>query len=208
MNDKYLFEPGDYTYDILAPGVFLYKNVFDPTNMTDLLEKESEEDWPYLMWELSPTDRGTVSSYRSSLQMELGPIMLQEVQESNRLHDLHKKWMTAFEHINKCVFQYRRHWDLDLRADEGYRVLKYPSGSQYRMHIDHHRDNGRVLSLVGWLNDDFEGGELYFDHLDLTVPCQAGSLIMFPSSYVYRHAALPIKENSLDIKYSFVTWFN
>ena len=197
----------EYEKEILAPGVVLHKNIFDPTGIIDEIEKESAQDWPYLMWEVSPTGSGIISDYRQSNQMELSPIMLDSVQEHHRLFDLHKKWLDSFEKINTCVHQYRNDYDLELQADEGYRVLKYPSGAEYKPHIDYHPENQRQLSLVGWFNDDFEGGELYFEHLDLTVPCQAGSFILFPSNYLYKHAALPIKENSYDIKYSFVTWF-
>lgn len=197
----------DFPCEELASGIFLFKNIFDPANMIDLFEKEGSNDWPYLAWELSPTGSGEVSNYRGSLQMELAPIMLQEVAENNRLHELHKLWQEAFEKINKCVYQYRRIFSLELRRDEGYRVLKYPSGAEYRPHIDYHWENERQLSLVGWFNDDFEGGELVFDNLNLTVPCQAGSLVMFPSNYVYKHHANPVAENSFGIKYSFVTWF-
>ena len=200
-------ETNEYPYENLAPGVFLYRNIFDPTGIKDMLEEESAQDWPYLMWEMSGTDQGKISNYRGSVEMHLGPIS-GEVQQTNRLYAVSEKWKTAFSHINACVHQYRQYWSLDLSSDEGYRVLKYPSGAEYRPHIDYHWENKRQLSLVGWLSDDFVGGELYFGHLDLTVPCEAGSIILFPSNYVYRHSALPVEENSPYIKYSFVTWFS
>jgi hypothetical protein len=203
MNEN-MFE---YEKEILSPGVVLYKNIFDPAGIIEEIEKESAQDWPYLMWEVSPTGYGTVSDYRQSSQMELSPIMLESVQDSHRLFDLHKQWLGSFRKINACVHAYRADFDLELREDEGYRILKYPSGAEYRPHIDFHYENERQLSLVGWLNDDFEGGELHFTHLDLTIPCQAGSFVLFPSGYLHKHAALSVKENSNNIKYSFVTWF-
>jgi predicted 2-oxoglutarate/Fe(II)-dependent dioxygenase YbiX len=55
---------------------------------------------------------------------------------------------------------------------------------------------------VGYLNDDYEGGELFFDKLNLKIKPQAGDLYLFPSSYIYSHAAMPVTDGT---KYSIVT---
>ena len=55
---------------------------------------------------------------------------------------------------------------------------------------------------MGYLNDDYEGGELHFDKLGLTIKPKAGDLYLFPSSYVYSHAAMPVTSGT---KYSVVT---
>lgn len=192
---------------ILTPGIVVYNDVFDPKNLIDLLEEESALSWPYLTWEYSGTDSGTISSYRTSYQMEMQPIMSDGVSEDNRLYEASKIWMSAFREIDKCVFNYREQYNLSLEADEGYRILKYPSGAEYQSHADAGIGSFRQLSIVGWLNDDYEGGELEFDYFGIKLKPKAGSLVLFPSNYLYRHTAYAVKEDSTDIKYVFVSWF-
>jgi predicted 2-oxoglutarate/Fe(II)-dependent dioxygenase YbiX len=56
-----------------------------------------------------------------------------------------------------------------------------------------------------YLNSDYEGGELYFPHFDYTYVPQYGDIVLFPSSYLFAHAALPVKSG---IKYAAVTMFS
>lgn len=193
--------------EIIAPCVVVYRDVFNPKNIIELIEKEAEQEWPYLVWEYSGTDSGTISEFRTSVQMEMTPVMVEDVEKDNRVYELSNLWMNIFRSVDECVREYRRDYDLHLRSDEGYRVLKYSGGAEYKPHIDYGYSNERQLSLVGWLNDDYEGGELEFTHLGHTIKPSAGGLILFPSSFPYMHAALPVGTNSFDIKYSFVTWF-
>ena len=60
------------------------------------------------------------------------------------------------------------------------------------------------LSCTVFLNDpdDYEGGELYFDKFNLKIKPKAGDLYLFPSSYLFSHAAMPVTDG---IKYSIVT---
>jgi len=193
--------------EVLDTCVVVYHDVFDPKNITELIELESQQEWPYLVWEYSGTDTDTVSDFRTSMQMEMTPVMVEDVEKDNRVYELSNLWMNIFRKVDECVVDYRRDYDLHLRSDEGYRVLKYSGGGEYKPHIDYGHNNERQLSLVGWLNDDYSGGELDFTYLGKIVKPRAGSLILFPSSFPYKHAALPVGKNSFDIKYSFVTWF-
>ncbi len=190
----------------LAPGVIMYKNIFSPENIIELIESESKEDWPYLMWENSETDNGKISSYRMSVQMELNPLQANKIENIPRMKPAAVLWKKIFKNIDAAVYHYRDKYSLELSTDEGYRVLKYPSGGEYSSHCDYGSENGRILSCVGWFNDDFNGGELEFDYFGIKVSPSAGSMVLFPSNYLYRHTAHPVEENNFGIKYAFVTW--
>ncbi len=59
-----------------------------------------------------------------------------------------------------------------------------------------------ILSIVGVLNNDYQGGEfIMFD--DYEIKFKAGDLIIFPSVFLYPHLVKPIKKG---IRYSFVSW--
>jgi hypothetical protein len=192
----------------LTTGVVLCRNVFDPGTIINEIEKEAAKDWPYLSWNPSSTGNGSIGDYRTSYQMELSILSNPDIVEGHRLHNVSKQWINAFLNIDACVHEYRKKYSLRLTSDEGYRVLKYSNGAEYLEHVDWHEENNRQLSLVGWFNDDFDGGELYFKNFDISVKPEKGGCVLFPSNYLFAHNAMPVGEiNKKDIKYSFVTWF-
>jgi hypothetical protein len=58
---------------------------------------------------------------------------------------------------------------------------------------------------VIYLNDDYEGGELWFPYLDIKFKPQAGDIILFPSTFIYAHSSLKVTSGT---KYSAVTMFD
>lgn len=85
---------------------------------------------------------------------------------------------------------------------ESFNFIKYGPDQHFQVHSDHGYSYICVVSSVGYINDDYEGGELYFDKLNLTIKPKAGDLYLFPSTYMYSHAAMPVKSGT---KYSVVT---
>ena len=90
-------------------------------------------------------------------------------------------------------------------SNEPYNVIRYKTGDHYPNHYDGNTSLGRHLSVILYLNDDFEGGELYFKNFDLTIKPEAGMLLLFPSNYAYQHEARPITQGT---KYAIVTWLH
>ena len=92
-------------------------------------------------------------------------------------------------------------------------VLRYEKGGTYGPHADSDHflaDEGmwkkvidRDVSLLLYLNEDFEGGELVFLHFNFTYRPKRGDLLFFPSSGVYAHQAMPVKNG---IRYVIVSW--
>jgi predicted 2-oxoglutarate/Fe(II)-dependent dioxygenase YbiX len=80
--------------------------------------------------------------------------------------------------------------------------VKYGPGQHFQEHHDHGYSYNCVVSLVGYPNDDYEGGEINFRLQGLTIKPKAGDLFIFPSNYMYPHRAMPVKSG---IKHSIVT---
>jgi predicted 2-oxoglutarate/Fe(II)-dependent dioxygenase YbiX len=82
-------------------------------------------------------------------------------------------------------------------------------GTEWEKHADHihtlfdGKDKGiPVLSAVGLLNDDFEGGEfIMFD--DDVIPMKAGDIIIFPSCFLFPHKVNLVKTGN---RHSYVSW--
>jgi prolyl 4-hydroxylase len=93
-------------------------------------------------------------------------------------------------------------------------VLRYNPGQQYKRHVDNILLSSRFqeveqgiptrdVSIVGYLNDDFEGGETFFDRQNIKVSPKLGSVIVFPSYYTHPHQSLPV---TIGKKYAWTTW--
>ena len=89
----------------------------------------------------------------------------------------------------------------DVAAGEPLQVLRYRPGQEYKPHFDAvpDTDNQRVLTMLAYLNDGYEGGETLFISTGLRVSGAVGDVLMFrnatddgrpdPQS---QHAGLPV----------------
>jgi hypothetical protein len=189
-----------------APCIVQYDNVFDTKNFISQIEEECSQPWGYLHWERSTVGSGVVDPIRTSMSCELAPLGSNDI-GIERVIPIAKEWQRIWGLIDKYVWEYRNHFELDLQSDEGCRILKYGGGASYHVHHDHHPDNSRVLSMVAFLNDGYSGGNLVFPRFDTKIIPKAGSVVFFPANYPYIHIAEPVGQKDETIKYSLVTWF-
>lgn len=107
-------------------------------------------------------------------------------------------------------------YDVEVRDSEPWQILHYGVGGHYIPHVDaetlYKDDDGlelwektldRDLSVVCFLNDDFEGGELVFPQLDLSIEPRAGTLVCFPSDHHFIHGVNPVRKGH---RYTAVSW--
>jgi len=90
-------------------------------------------------------------------------------------------------------------------------LRKYPPGSYLKMHADaegYYGSNPEPLknydptnqmsevlnecSSILYLNEDYEGGELYFEEFDMLIKPKANQLVFFPSGSEFRHEVKPV----------------
>ena len=119
----------------------------------------------------------------------------------------------------KCFSQYAldlRDWAHFLKGNElameEFRIKRYNAntGEQFADHIDacNLESSKRYLSLLFYLNDDFSGGETVFhpgQFNQLEVKPKKGSVVVFPPTWQYPHAGLPLIEGT---KYIMSTYMN
>lgn len=94
-----------------------------------------------------------------------------------------------------------------IQSDSGYTLLKYDEGDFYKIHTDQDldKDKPRIISCVACLNGDYNGGEFSFLNKKKTFKLKKGSVLMFPSNFMFSHEVLPITSGT---RYSIVTWFH
>jgi predicted 2-oxoglutarate/Fe(II)-dependent dioxygenase YbiX len=78
-----------------------------------------------------------------------------------------------------------------------------------KLHCDHihslfdgERKGVPVLTILGVLNDDYEGGDLVLWE-DTYMRPKKGSVLVFPSNFLYPHKVDTITKGT---RYSFVSW--
>jgi Rps23 Pro-64 3,4-dihydroxylase Tpa1-like proline 4-hydroxylase len=105
---------------------------------------------------------------------------------------------------------YKAAQNFTVSEDEGYVFIKYTPGGFYAPHIDQITQFNktqpiRLLSIVLYLNDDFEGGETEFFFQKYKVKPKAGRIVVFPASLTHPHQGCPVVSGT---KYVIATWFH
>jgi hypothetical protein len=89
------------------------------------------------------------------------------------------------------------------------RFNKYVVGTTMKKHCDHihtvfdgERKGIPVLSIVGALNEDYEGGDFIMWETE-KIKLPQGSIMIFPSNFMYPHKVTPVTSGT---RYSYVSW--
>ncbi len=80
-------------------------------------------------------------------------------------------------------------------------IVKWPVGSEQNLHFDDAKKD-TVLSSITYLNDNFKGGQTYFEEGTIFKP-KVGRSLFFDGQY-YRHGVKPVEEN---IRYVVAAWY-
>lgn len=174
---------------------------------------------------IAPADLELLASYVQQARMEQSAISAEgeewvvntEVRDTHHLHQT-----TAIVRKLRAVLKagirsfVEPFYNVEIRDWEPLQLLHYGTGGHYIPHVDAETlfsdDAGlelweksldRDVSVVYFLNDDFDGGELFFPNLDLLVEPAAGTLVCFPSDHNYIHGVKPVTSGR---RYTVVTW--
>lgn len=124
---------------------------------------------------------------------------------TTREYLMKRVWDGFAQYLTELNFSWFTTW-------AGYSAIRFNKYSEDRLmaeHCDHIHSmfDGQIkgiptLSFVGVLNDDYEGGEFVM-WKDKIIELKAGSIMIFPSVFLYPHRVEPIKKGT---RHSFVSW--
>jgi predicted 2-oxoglutarate/Fe(II)-dependent dioxygenase YbiX len=102
----------------------------------------------------------------------------------------------------------KEYLDFCLEGINDIQILKYSKGGFYTWHTDHAGIKiPRTMSIVTFLNNDYEGGELSFRNPDGTgeykIEPKVGRVVAFPSNFMYPHTVVPVRKGT---RYTVVAW--
>ena len=120
-------------------------------------------------------------------------------------------WHVINQYVTKefseCYQQFR--WFGSWKGYTDVKFHKYDTGTNMKIHCDHIYDifDGTIkgvpiLTIVGLLNEDFEGGDFLLWEKE-KIQLKQGSILIFPSNFMFPHEVTQILKGS---RYSFVSW--
>lgn len=190
----------------LAPGIVVYSDVIEDK----ILPKDIEEGMlsAKIKWDQAKvTDNNGIdvdTKIRDAMAIYV-PYKDQTVPDFLTIKDaFYSSLSNAFlDSFSKLEKDYMEEYCFKTVSHDEYGILKYGLGQHVTNHIDDDQINHRRLSSVYYVNDDYEGGEIIFPRFNIMYKPQANELLLFPSTYVYNHTVLPVKNGT---RYAVVSW--
>jgi hypothetical protein len=180
----------------LAPGIFVYKNI--NVDITDFVYNLKDEDWGE---EYVQQVDGIVN-----INKEARDTLSIEIPSSPKAADK-EEIKNISKIISSSIFDAEQDYffehQIDLKSHQPFKILKYGKDAHFSSHSDDGGGTFRRTSIVYYINDNYEGGEIEFTRFNILYKPEAGDLIIFPSSYVYTHRVLPVTSG---IRYAIASW--
>ena len=125
--------------------------------------------------------------------------------------------LKIFPYIRELCMQFHEKYyvkentnsDIFWSVTSSIKFNKYSVGESIQPHHDHIHDmfDGKfkgipTVSIIGALNEDYEGGQLTFWN-DYVVELRKGDVVAFPSVFMFPHEVQPVTSGT---RYSWVTW--
>lgn len=209
-----------FKYEILGDGLVYYTNLIaDPYKIIDDIENidsvvtksiesgkhnpENSVVKPWHNWDFGDLHFCKQRWLPRTEEIPLDdPYFLEYSSISDRLFD---SLDTAFNHYSKEVYPYASR---NLKGKEdNMSILKYEESGYLPAHTDH-GSSSRTLSVVLYLNDDYEGGVISFPHIGkngISIKPEAGSAVFFPSNYVFVHEISSVTKGT---RYALPNWYH
>lgn len=204
-------------YEILDFGLVYYKNAVDnPQEIIDIINdtnrrflsgehlgsQTTEADW--VPWQYGEGENQQTFCWQKFFPqahdiLNTDYYSKERQYVSSRLYDALDR---ATDHYTTQVYPFAKE---NIKSREfSIHLLRYEKGGYLPAHQDH-GVSSRVLSSVMYLNSDYEGGEMIFPNSGVSIKPEAGSIIYFPSNFLYVHEVAEIKEGT---RYSMPHWYH
>jgi predicted 2-oxoglutarate/Fe(II)-dependent dioxygenase YbiX len=182
----------------LKDYVKIYQGFYDPDFCASVVSDIKNINWTQHAYYNVKDDEYKSFDHELSISSDQVPLK----------KDLDEKiWHAVNTYITKDM-SYMSDWFSGWSGYSLSRFNRYTSDTQMKLHCDHiHslfdgvRKGIPVITILGALNKDYEGGELILCGEQIYL--EAGDVIVFPSNFLYPHEVKPVKSG---VRYSFVSW--
>lgn len=186
----------------LFPGLWVYRDIIKPElKIIDRLENTIKNSNGLYNWQDATVGyREKIPEYRDCVDFKLN--YFDYPGKDQHMKEFDKIWKDVHDAQKKALDDYCSFYNIEMKYWEAMNFVKYGPGQHFSYHSDHGWSYISTVSMVAYINDDYEDGGIRFDKIDKTIKPKAGDLYIFPSNYLFSHAALPVKSGT---KYSIVT---
>jgi predicted 2-oxoglutarate/Fe(II)-dependent dioxygenase YbiX len=185
---------------IEAGCIAIWENIFsEPTSVISMVKEFDDNPNKIKQFVKAYTADGNQQT-RTNYAIDLN-----EIAESDNsmklLYDLFCNQLLS------SIVWYKQNFEIEeqIQINESLNLLRYQGGQEYKAHYDGGTKSKRAVSPILYINDDYEGGEIEFVNFNIKIKPKAGTFILFPSNYAYRHIAHPVKTGT---KYAIVTFLH
>lgn len=179
--------------------VKVYKNFIDKNLCREVVNYANNFEWEKHKYFKAVTNESI--QFENDLSVSAGNIPL--AKQINQ-----KVWDAINQYVLKDFSSFEPWFD-GWSGHSYVRFNRYDEKTEMRLHCDHihslfdgTRKGIPVLTILGVLNDNYKGGEfMMFGDKKIELP--EGSVIVFPSNFMFPHEVKPITSG---VRYSFVSW--
>ena len=183
-------------------GLFMFENYLDTDTVQEITHYADQRDGQRLMVidEQRSTPDNIVKTEDKRRVTERVPLG----EWRQRINEMVRK---IYVDLADQCFHKQLDW---LEAPD---LMRYREGGFYIRHADSQNMDqttkrwnkviDRDISMLIYLNNDFEGGELSFYRLNYQIRPRAGAVVLFPSDHRFLHQAEIVKKG---IRYAIVSW--
>lgn len=187
-------------------GIICFHNTLDGIDdVPSRLEKSlSESAHPYFCWHESLVGEGQkMPEYRDCVDFKMdAPYIPNTPPEFAEIVNV---YTDVAGRIKTGLNYYSMIYNVSMNYMEAINFVRYQPGQHFNVHTDHGFSYVCTVSNVTYLNDNFDGGELWFPYLDVTFKPRYGDSVFFPSTFLFAHASKPVTGGT---KYAAVTMFD
>lgn len=188
----------------VAPGIWVYHNVVTKDlDIINRLESVLSDEKNFYQWQEAYVGyKQRMPEYRDCVDFKFKKTdIAQDISQSSL--KLQQIWQDCYDKQFPAVQDYCKKYNINnLRYWEAFNFIRYGKGQHFQEHHDHGYSYNCTVSLVTYLNDDYEGGEIFFRLQGINYKPKAGDTVIFPSNFMYPHTAKMVNEGT---KYSLVT---
>lgn len=206
----------NFNYEILDLGMVYYKNVIkDPAQLIKDIESldekyvtdggsEQTSVKPWIAWTYGVGEDKLMFCWQKFIPQ------VKDIRESDIYKD---EQINISSQLFGALDDTLKHYSTELypfaeknikSREHTMHLLRYDDSG----HLPAHQDQGvssRVLSVLLYLNDDYEGGEIEFRHSGIKFKPEAGSVLFFPSNFLYVHEVYPVTKGP---RYALPNWYH
>lgn len=183
----------------LKDYVKIYDDFLDQKFCKTVIKNLKKDEWEKHSFYVPAEDNR--KSYDTDFQVSLGKNLKESTIINEKLWHIIKKYISE----DKNIIKWFSGWNGYTLA----RFNRYDKNTEMREHCDHIHSifDGTlkgvpVLSMLGALNDNYEGGDLIMWQ-DQKIELKAGQIMVFPSNFLYPHKVTPVTKGA---RYSYVSW--